>query len=387
MQYGSGGNDGFAASIATNIAPGSRDPAVPMGYWTEADIPFYYGLARTFPVADRWFCSCLGPTFPNRRFLISGTANGLIDDLPWDLVDYPAAGTIFDQLTRNDISWVNYHNVHRVQVLLRRLFGAPGLVVLRRLASLGKWVPRVANAVRGNKSFTADLYPLGFARCVRHLRSTQRFFADAESGSLPAVSLVDPDFGEYSEENPQDISHGEAFSAAVINAVMHGPAWESTLLLWIYDEHGGYYDHVPPPAAEAPDDVPARNWQLSLPKGLLVLLKPLLGTALDELSNADTGPSTYDRLGFRVPAVIVSPYARPDFVLHEVLDHTSVLKLIEEKWNLPSLTRRDAAAASPLGALDLSGPPAFRVPPDLPAPKAGPFRASRAGRRRSARRS
>jgi phospholipase C len=69
-----------------------------------------------------------------------------------------------------------------------------------------------------------------------------------------------------------------------------------------------------------------------------------------------------------VPAVIVSPYARPDFVLSDVLDHTSILKLVEEKWNLPALTRRDAAAASPLGALDLTSPPAFLKPPDLPAP-------------------
>ena len=95
-----------------------------MGYWTEADLPFYHGLARTFPVADRWFCSCLGPTFPNRRFLISGTAHGLIDDLPWDLVDYPAAGTIFDALSKHGISWVNYHNVHpalgRPQAAARR---------------------------------------------------------------------------------------------------------------------------------------------------------------------------------------------------------------------------------------------------------------------------
>jgi len=126
----------------------------------------------------------------------------------------------------------------------------------------------VANAVRGNKSFTADLYPLGLVRFVRHLRTTQRFFADAAAGTLPAVSIVDPDFGAYSEENPQDIGYGESFAAAVVNACMNGPAWESTLLLWIYDEHGGYYDHVPPPAAVAPDDVPAHNWQLSLPSWL-----------------------------------------------------------------------------------------------------------------------
>jgi phospholipase C len=380
---------GFATSVWQTV-PGA-DPAIPMGYWTGADLPFYHGLARAFPVADRWFCSCLGPTFPNRRFLISGTANGLIDDLPWDLVDYPPAGTIFDALSRHDISWVNYHNVRPAFVVLKRLLGGAGLVFLRRLAALGGWIPGVANAVRGSLSFTADLYPLGLAGAVRHLRTTAQFFADAAAGTLPAVSVVDPDFGAYSEENPQDISDGEAFSSSVINAVMHGPAWESTLLLWIYDEHGGYYDHVPPPAAVAPDDVPAQNWQLSRSwaRSLLRLLAPKM---LARLENADDGPASYDRYGFRVPAVIVSPYARPDFVLHDVLDHASVLKLVEEKWNLPPLTRRDAEAVTPLGALDLDAPPAFLVPPDLPAPKKGAFRPSAArltpgGSRRSARRS
>jgi len=391
LAYGEGNCTGFASSVWETVPGG--DPAIPMGYWTDEELPFYHGLARTFPVADRWFCSCLGPTFPNRRFLISGTAHGLIDDLLWDMVDYPPAGTIFDALTRNDISWVNYHNVQPALVVFMRLLGRPGLIALRRLASLGRWLPQVTNAVRGNKSFTADLYPLGFAGAARHLRSTQQFFADAAAGELPAVSIVDPDFGLWSEENPQDIAHGETFAGAVVNAVMHGPAWESTLLIWTYDEHGGYYDHVPPPAAVAPDDVPARNWQLSRPWARR-LLRVLMPKQLARLENIDDGPVTYDRYGFRVPAVIVSPYARPDFVLHDVLDHTSVLKLIEEKWNLPPLTRRDAAAVSPLGALDLDAPPAFLTPPDLPEPKAGPFsptaiRAAtrRAGTRRSAPRS
>ena len=104
--------------------------------------------------------------------------------------------------------------------------------------------------------------------------------------------------------------------------------------------------------------------------------------SLKSLENADDGPVTYERYGFRVPAVIVSPYARPDFVLSEVLDHTSVLKLIEEKWNLPSLTRRDAAAASPLGALDLDG--RARVPHPAAAARgqerAVPADATRGGR-------
>jgi len=77
------------------------------------------------------------------------------------------------------------------------------------------------------------------------------------------------------------------------------------------------------------------------------LLRLLAPKMLARLENADEGPVSYERYGFRVPAVIVSPYARPDFVLHDVLDHASVLKLIEEKWNLPPLTRRDAAGGHP----------------------------------------
>ena len=367
ISYADGTCGGFAASVQETV-PGA-DPSRPLGYWTESELPFYHGLARTFPLADRWFSSCLGPTFPNRRFLISGTANGLIDDLPYDLVDYPAAGTIFDSLSSNKISWTNYHNVRPATSLLKRALGRGGHIGLRRMGRLARRLPGAAAAMRGNKSFTADLYPLGLARCVRHLRRTRQFFADAAAGTLPAVSIVDPDFDLYSEENPQDISRGESFAAAVINAVLHGPAWESTLLLWIYDEHGGYYDHVPPPKAVAPDDVPAHNPVLSLPSWLRAILRPYV----KKVANTDAGPATYDQYGFRVPAVIVSPYARPDFVLSEVLDHTSVLKLIEEKWNLPALTRRDAAATSPLAALDLDSPPAFLAPPDLPAAKAGPF--------------
>ena len=87
-------DDGFVT--ATEDAAPRGDKAAAMGYWTEQDLPFYHGLARTFPLADRWFSSCLGPTFPNRRFLLAGTAHGLIDDLPVNLLDSPPAGTILD---------------------------------------------------------------------------------------------------------------------------------------------------------------------------------------------------------------------------------------------------------------------------------------------------
>src|SRR5579859_6256289 len=107
IQWDGGTCTGFVRSIEQTL-PG-RDASVAMTYWDENDLPFYYGLARTFPLATRWFCSCLGPTFPNRRFLIAGTAHGLIDDLPFAMADYPANGTIFDRLSAYGIGWANDH--------------------------------------------------------------------------------------------------------------------------------------------------------------------------------------------------------------------------------------------------------------------------------------
>jgi phospholipase C len=363
IQFDEGRCAGFVRSIEQTL-PG-RDPSVAMTYWTEEDLPFYYGLARAFPLATRWFCSCLGPTFPNRRFLIAGTAHGLIDDLPFGMADYPAAGTIFDLLTAHGISWVNYHHLSRIQVHSRRLSHVRGLNFLRALAALVAGIfPQLRPAVQSKIQATADMYPMGFLRWVNHLQSFNEFWVAARTGRLPSVSIVDPDFSRCSEENPQDIQSGEGFAAKVINAVMNGPAWPKTLLIWLYDEHGGYYDHVAPPKAVEPDGVPGLNPMQRLP--LLQLLR--FTKYAKQIEAIDDGPVTYDRLGFRVPAVIVSPYAKPGYVTDKVYDHTSILKLIERKWNLPPLTRRDAAAIDPLDALDFENPPHFLVPPRLPEP-------------------
>ena len=365
LQWRHGSCKGFVAS--TQAVEPDADAAVAMGYWTEDDIPFYYGLARTFPLADHWFSSCLGPTFPNRRFLIAGTAHGLIDDLPFDLLDYPPAGTVFDMLTRHGISWVNYHSVPGDGPMARRYTHHRRRMARRRLLRLGMSIPAVTEGIQKDLQFTANVYPLGIARYVLHVRGNDQFFSDADNGTLPAFSIVDPDFDVYSEENPQDIRKGESFAAEVINRVMHGKGWPRTLLIWVYDEHGGYHDHVPPPAAVPPDDVEGRSLA-GTPSRPQRLLRVVFPRRVHTAENETEGPRRYDRYGFRVPAVIVSPYARPDCVLSEVLDHTSVLKLVEEKWNLPTLTARDAAAVSPLGALDLTGPPAFLDPPALPEP-------------------
>ncbi|MCL2583844.1 MAG: alkaline phosphatase family protein [Streptosporangiales bacterium] len=364
-QWAGGKMNGFVSSVEQAAPEG--DKTAPMTYWTERDLPFYHGLARTFPLADRWFSSCLGPTFPNRRFLIAGTANGLMDDLPVNLLDGPRAGTIMDMLTRHGISWANYRPAGSDQSEFRRFMRYRRRRTGHHLAHLGRPLRKAGYEFERDLQFTSALYPLGMAGYMAHVRSIERFFSDADAGTLPSFSIVDPDFKSFSEENPLDIRRGESFAAEVINRVMNGPGWADTLLIWTYDEHGGYYDHVAPPAAVPPDDVPGHS-RVAHPSPLRPPLKVLFPAYVRHAEQLVEGPGSYDTYGFRVPAVVVSPYARPDCVLSDVFDHTSVLKLVEEKWNLPALTRRDAAAKSPLGALDLTAPPAFLTPPELPSP-------------------
>ena len=126
------------AGTGPDVDTSAEAAVVGMGYWSEGELPFYYGLARTFPLADHWFCSCLGPTFPNRRFLIAGTAHGLIDDSPCNLLDYPPAGTIFDLLTEHGVSWADYHPITGEQTRWRRFGQHLVKVAKRRLQLLAR---------------------------------------------------------------------------------------------------------------------------------------------------------------------------------------------------------------------------------------------------------
>jgi phospholipase C len=311
IQYAGGTNNGFVISPSGPVS---------MGYWTQDDLPYTYGLASTFPIGDRWFSSAMAQTDPNRRFLIAATASGMTDDIGTavnnvipdiGLLLPPPGGTIFDTLSEFNIPWRDY----------------------------------TANFPIGS---TAELYPLADFANVIGTKSMGDFFADAASGNLPAFSLVDPNYSTQSQEDPQNIVVGEALMAQVVEAIGSSPQWMDTLLVVTWDEHGGYYDHVPPPPAIAPDLIPPQ---------------------------VQLGESMYDgfwRYGFRVPAIVISPYARADHVTSVVHDHTSILAMVQRKWNLPALTYRDANANDLTDFLDLaalgSHRPTFPRLPTFPAP-------------------
>ena len=294
LQYAHGRNDGFIGPESSN--------AWSMAYYTGEELPFYYSLAKTFPLCDRYFSSVLAQTYPNRRYLLSGTAFGLIATDTSSINEIPPNGTIFDRLDAHNISWASYAtNVSALYV--------------------------ISDIVKKNPG---------------RIKTIDQFHADAKSGSLPSVSYVDPNILTSTEESPQDISLGEYFVSTVATSLLNSPAWDRTMLIWTYDEHGGYYDHVPPPPAIPPDDI-----------------APVL-SATDQ-------PGAYDRYGFRVPTVVMSPYSKSNYVSHTVYDHTSILKTIERKWNLPAMTYRDANANDLLDCLDLRRR-SFREPPTLAAP-------------------
>jgi phospholipase C len=180
--------------------------------------------------------------------------------------------------------------------------------------------------------------------------TVQAFQKVLAANTLPAVTMVEAGYRYSSEENPQDVRAGQNFVAGVIRALFAAPAvWAKSLLIFTYDEGGGYYDHVAPPAALSPGDGTHPN------------LKPGQQQYGDD----------YTRLGFRVPTVVVSPWAKAGFTSHTVYDHTSILATIQRRWNLPALTSRDANAAPLTDCLVASGAAPFASPPQLAAPPTG----------------
>jgi phospholipase C len=304
-----------------------------MGFYNQDDIPFYYNLASQFAVSDRYFASVLGPTFPNRSYLMAATSFGHLttnDTFPPAGGYKPVTGTIFDLLEKNNVTWADYFQ-DAPQGGSFRLFGTTGV--------------------------------------DPHFLPLPVFLAQAAGAPtvppLPSVSFVDPNFGlfgianENDEHPPTDIQRGQAYVSQVIDALRKGPYWQDTVIFITYDEHGGYYDHVAPPAARqgfsrTPDGIsPGQcadlsNPPLSLqPGGGAECAQNLLSATDTSVNDAaalcpdfaldPTGPfpahcASFDQLGVRVPFMAVSPFSKPGYVSHTVGDHTSILAFIEARF-------------------------------------------------------
>jgi phospholipase C len=343
-----------------------------MGFYNQDEIPFYYDLAEHFAISDRFFSSVLGPTFPNRAYFAAATSFGHLttsDQIPPGNGYQPIHGTIFDLLDRNSVSWADYFQD----------------------------VPQ-----------GASFRPFGATLIDPHFLPLPVFLAQAAGvpgvGDLPSVSFVDPNFGlfgralENDEHPPTDIQRGQAFVSQVVNAVRSGPFWADSVIFIVYDEHGGAYDHVPPPPAVAPDNIqPGQCADLSNPPASL---QPGGGAECSDNLEGDpktsvadaielcpalaanpTGPyprgcARFDQLGVRVPFIAVSPFARPQYVSHTVADHTSILAFVETAF-LPRvhgrrqhLTERDAQADNLLDLFDFERSPSLQTAVTTAAPPA-----------------
>ncbi len=309
-------NDGIKGETMPDPTMALRSGERAMWWYDERELPFYYALAKEFGLADHYFASVPGPTWPNRMFLHAGTSFGLVENTfpNVDAYVYPQNDVVVeDELEKRHVDWKLYSD------------GPPAVAAVVGFQLVSRWAPREVKF---------------------HLAE---FFADAAAGKLPPVVFVDPNAlnsgtatGE-DEHPPAQLQVGQKFTADVVRALMKSPQWEKMAIFIMYDEHGGLYDHVPPPKACAPDDKPT----------------------IDEHHQPVEGK--FDMLGVRVPLMVVSPYAKRGYVAHGVYDHTSILRFIQAKHRVPALTNRDANASVPMEFFDFAAPPNTSVP-NLPDP-------------------
>jgi phospholipase C len=254
-----------------------------MGYFDRETLSTYYALADAGTVFSRWFCSLMTSTWPNRFYSLAAQNGGVHGNSFAPDRDWPC---IFDRLDDAGIPWTNYF---------------------------------------GNIPFSILMPNIGLGN--ERLQPIEEFFEDAERGTLPKLVWIDPVYGRNCDHPPTHPVAGQVLVSSIYQALANSPQWERCLFLITYDEHGGFFDHVPPPlAADA---------------------------------RAAEG---FDQLGFRVPTLATGPWVKAGHSMDSVCDHSSVLAFLERLWGLPALTERDDAADDLFDALDAS-----RLVEDRPA--------------------
>jgi phospholipase C len=296
QQVNGGAMDGFLRS-------GDNDE-FSIGYYAEEDLPFIGHAARAFTTYDRFFCSILASTYPNREYMHAAQSYGKVDN------STPSAG-FQDQ-------------------------GFPDTTIFAALKARGVDSRYFFNDLPVSALWGQN----GLARSGR----IDEYYQRAAQGTLPPLSFVDPSFaneggGTSGDEHPHgDIRAGQAFMSDVVHAFMESPQWKRGAIFVVYDEWGGFFDHVRPP--RVPD---IRN---------------------DRDPNKDFG-----QMGIRIPAVAISPYARRGHVSHSIYGFESILKMIEYRFGVAPLTRRDAYAQNIARSFDWQSKPRLDLP-GLPDPAA-----------------
>jgi phospholipase C len=333
-------NSGFVADYANEGASSSEYGDVMNCCDSPNAVPVLYQLAQEFAICDNWFSSMPGPTWPNRLFAMGGSSAGLDDSptnqevLGWETVTgfTYQNGSIFDLLRSKNLTY--------------KLFAD------------------FTNAFAAHPNYAGGEFPI--AAALHNIALTEIISFDLFNGQLTnpgaygtyyqPFTWIEPNYGDAmgdfhggSSQHPTDsLAAGEAMIAAAYNAVRNSPHWNTSMLIITYDEHGGFYDHVRPPAAIEPGD--------SQYKGL------------------NTNGFDFQQYGVRVPAVVISPLISKGTVDHTLYDHTSILKTVEDNYSLGShLTLRVAKANDLLGLTTLGSaradcPQSITAPTPAPAP-------------------
>ncbi len=293
-------NGGRMDGFVRAIDSFSLDGSLAMAHYGSQDIGYYWGLADQYVLFDRYFSSAKAGSVPNRMFWVSGVPGVTNNNIPNQ--GFGDIRTIFDELQSRGISWKFYVAYYDPSLTYRSLAN------LNYLPPQVQWVPLL--------SFNRFIDDPSLAS---HIVDLRQYYTDLQNNTLPAVSFITLQ-GGISEHPATDIRQGERTVKSLIQSLMASDSWWNSAFMLTYDEGGSWYDHVSPPQVDS-----------------------------------------YG-YGFRVPALLVSPFARQGYVDSTVLDHTSNLKFIEDNWGLAPLAQRDAGANDFLSAFDFTQParrPAF----------------------------
>jgi phospholipase C len=310
-----------------------------MGYFDGSDLNFYYFMASNFATSDRWFSPVMARTQLNRMYLLAATSAGHVYPLA------PPYGpltntTIFQDLQNAGITWKIYVNPE-----------GTGCQASDSACLIGYSYINM---------FSYEETILNTPSLLQNIVPVSQFATDVQNGTLPQVSLIEPASAAGLDEHPNDfdtsspanVQAGAKYAESLITAFMASPSWKDSAMIFSYDEFGGLYDHVSPQPMPSPDGI------------LPIDLQP--GDICDAPGQLGTGTCNFNWTGYRVPMIVISPFAKKNFVSHTVRDFTAILNFIEKRFNLPALTMRDAAQADMSEFFDFVDVP-WQTPPSPPA--------------------